>query len=225
MTITRNELAKLIDHTILKSIATQEDVTKLCNEALKYGFASVCINPSFVPFAANILNDSAVLVCTVIGFPLGSTSTAAKAFETAEAVKNGAIEVDMVINVGALKERRVEVVFQDILAVVEAAKGANPRAITKVIIETCYLSDEEKVLACKLAKKAGAHFVKTSTGFGSAGATTQDIALMRETVGPEMGVKASGGIKNLQHVLEMVNAGASRIGASAGVDIIKELAL
>lgn len=225
MTMTKNELAKLIDHTILKAIATQEDVTKLCNEALEYEFASVCINPSFVPLAANLLKDSSVLVCTVIGFPLGSTSTAAKAFEAQEAVKNGALEVDMVINVGALKERREDVVFQDISAVVEAAKGANPEAITKVIIETCYLTDEEKVLACQLAKKAGAHFVKTSTGFGSGGATAHDISLMRQTVGPEMGVKASGGIKNLEQVLEMVKAGASRIGASAGVDIVKELAL
>ncbi|TGE31735.1 deoxyribose-phosphate aldolase [Desulfosporosinus sp. Sb-LF] len=223
--MTKNELAKLIDHTILKAIATQEDVTKLCNEALEYEFASVCINPSFVPLAANLLKDSSVLVCTVIGFPLGSTSTAAKAFEAQEAVKNGALEVDMVINVGALKERREDVVFQDISAVVEAAKGANPEAITKVIIETCYLTDEEKVLACQLAKKAGAHFVKTSTGFGSGGATAHDISLMRQTVGPEMGVKASGGIKNLEQVLEMVKAGASRIGASAGVDIVKELAL
>lgn len=225
MTMSMNELAKMIDHTILKSIATQEDVIKICNEALEYSFASVCINPSFVPLAANILNDSAVLVCTVIGFPLGSTSTAAKAFEAQEAVKNGAMEVDMVINIGALKERREDAVFQDIVAVVEAAKGANPKAITKVIIETCYLTDEEKILACKLAKKAGAHFVKTSTGFGSGGATAHDISLMRETVGLEMGVKASGGIKNLQNVLDMVKAGASRIGASAGVDIVKELAL
>ncbi|EGW35964.1 deoxyribose-phosphate aldolase [Desulfosporosinus sp. OT] len=223
--MTRNELAKLIDHTILKSIATQEDITKLCTEALEYGFASVCINPSYVPLAAKLLKDSAVLVCTVIGFPLGSTSTAAKAFEAQEAVKNGAMEVDMVINVGALKERREDDVFQDISAVVEAAREANPKAITKVIIETCYLNDEEKILACKLAKKAGAHFVKTSTGFGSGGANAHDISLMRQTVGTEMGVKASGGIKNLQQVLEMVEAGASRIGASAGVDIVKEQAL
>ena len=225
MTMTKNELAKMIDHTILKPIATQEDIKRLCNEAREYGFASVCINPSFVPLAANLLKDSEVLVCTVIGFPLGSTSTAVKAFEAQEAVKNGALEVDLVINIGALKERREDVVFQDISAVVEAAKGADPKAVTKVIIETCYLNDEEKVLACQLAKKAGAHFVKTSTGFGSGGATAQDISLMRQTVGPEMGVKASGGIKNLQQVLEMSKAGASRIGASAGIDIVKELAL
>ncbi|WP_083237007.1 deoxyribose-phosphate aldolase [Desulfosporosinus sp. BG] len=223
--MTRNELAKLIDHTILKSIATQEDITKLCTEALEYGFASVCINPSYVPLAAKLLKDSAVLVCTVIGFPLGSTSTASKAFEAQEAVKNGALEVDMVINVGVLKERREDAVFQDISAVVEATREANPNAITKVIIETCYLNDDEKILACKLAKKAGAHFVKTSTGFGSGGANTHDISLMRQTVGTEMGVKASGGIKNLQQVLEMVEAGASRIGASAGVDLVKELAI
>ena len=225
MTMTKNELAKMIDHTILKPIATQEDVTKLCNEALEYGFASVCINPSFVPLAANTLKSSTVLVCTVIGFPLGSTTTDVKVFEAQEAVKNGAMEVDMVINIGALKEQHEDVVFQDIRAVVEATKGANSEAITKVIIETCYLSDEEKILACRLAKKAGAHFVKTSTGFGSGGATTHDISLMRETVGVEMGVKASGGIKNLQQVLSMVRAGATRIGASAGVDIVKEFAL
>lgn len=223
MTMTKHELSKLIDHTILKPVATQEDVTKLCNEALEYDFASVCINPSFVPLAANLLKGSSVLVCTVIGFPLGSTSTTVKAFEAQEAVKNGALEVDMVINMGALRERHEEFVFRDISAVVEAAKEANPETVTKVIIETCYLSDEEKVLACQLAKKAGAYFVKTSTGFGSGGATAHDIALMRETVGPEMGVKASGGIRNLQQVLEMVKAGATRIGASAGLDIVKEL--
>ena len=223
MTMTKHELSKLIDHTILKPVATQEDVIKICNEALEYDFASVCINPSFVPLASNLLKGSSVLVCTVIGFPLGSTSTTVKAFEAQEAVKTGAMEVDMVINMGALKAKREDVVLQDITAVVEAARGANPKSITKVIIETCYLSDQEKRLACQLAKKAGAHFVKTSTGFGSSGATAQDIALMRETVGPEMGVKASGGIRNLQQVIEMVKAGATRIGASAGVDIIKEL--
>lgn len=225
MTITKSEMAKKIDHTLLKPAATSEDISKLCNEAIEYGFASVCVNPFFVPLAANLLKDSAVLVCTVIGFPLGSTSTAVKAFEAEEAVKNGAREVDMVINIGALKEHREEVVLRDIKAVVEAAGRAGSEAITKVIIETCYLSSAEKIIACQLAQKAGAHFVKTSTGFGSGGATVEDISLMRATVGPEMGVKASGGIRNLQQVLDMIKAGATRIGASAGVDIVKEIAL
>lgn len=223
MTMTKNEIAKIIDHTLLKPVATQEDIVKLCNEAMEYGFASVCVNPFFVPLAFDLLKDSAVLVCAVIGFPLGSTTTTVKAFEAEEAVKNGAREIDMVINIGALKKHREDVVLRDIIAVVEAGRKANSEAITKVIIETCYLNRAEKILACQLAQKAGAHFVKTSTGFGSGGATVEDISLMRETVGQEMGVKASGGIRNLQQVLDMIKAGASRIGASAGVDIIKEL--
>jgi deoxyribose-phosphate aldolase len=221
--ITRNELAGMIDHTLLKPVATREDIIKLCAEAREYGFASVCVNPFFVSLAAGQLKGSGVLVCTVIGFPLGSTSTAVKAFEAGEAVKNGAREVDMVINIGALKERREGVVLEDIRAVVEAARAHDPAAITKVIIETCYLTREEKILACQLAGQAGAHFVKTSTGFGDGGATVEDIALMRETVGPGMGVKASGGIKNARQALAMIQAGANRIGASAGVDIIKEM--
>lgn len=216
------ELAKMIDHTVLKAIAGKPDVIKLCQEAKENGFASVCVNPFFVPLAAEQLKDSDVLVCTVIGFPLGSTSTASKAAETADAVKNGAKEVDMVINIGALKDGRKEIVLNDIKTVVETAQSVNPVAITKVIIETCYLTREEKILACELAKQAGAHFVKTSTGFGSGGATVEDIKLMREVVGSEMGVKASGGIKNAQDALVMVEAGANRIGASAGIAIIQQ---
>lgn len=222
MKITRSEMAKMIDYTLLKPVATREDIIKLCDEAREYGFASVCINPFFVPPAVEQLKGSRVRVCTVIGFPLGSTSTAAKSFEAGQAVQSGAREVDMVINIGALKERCEDVVLKDIAAVVEAAHSNNPTAIIKVIIETCYLTREEKILACQLAKKAGAHFVKTSTGFGTGGATVEDVSLMRETVGPEMGVKASGGIKNLEQALEMIKAGCDRIGTSAGVDIIKE---
>lgn len=221
--MTARELAKSIDHTLLKPVASKDDVIKLCQEAKEYGFASVCINPSFVPQAAEQLKGSDVLVCTVIGFPLGCTTTAAKVAETVDAVQKGAKEVDMVINIGALKDGRTEFVLDDIKAVVEAAQSVDSEAITKVIIETCYLTREEKILACELAKKAGAHFVKTSTGFGSGGATVEDIALMRETVGPKMGVKASGGIRNAQNALAMLEAGASRIGASAGIAIVQAL--
>lgn len=217
-----NALAGMIDHTMLKAIASKKDIIKLCQEAKEYGFASVCVNPYFVPLAVEQLKASDILVCTVIGFPLGSTTTASKAAETAEAVKNGAKEVDMVINIGALKDGQKETVLNDIKAVVETAQSVNPEAITKVIIETCYLTRDEKILACELAKQAGAHFVKTSTGFGSGGATVEDIQLMREVVGPEMGVKASGGIKNAQDALAMVEAGANRLGASAGIAIIRE---
>lgn len=223
MKITREELAGMIDHTMLKPVATRADIIKLCAEAREYGFASVCVNPYYVPLAAEQLKGSDVLVCTVIGFPLGSNSTAVKAFEAREAVKNGAREVDMVINIGALKELNEGVVLEDIRAVVEAARSHDTAAITKVIIETCYLTREEKIKACRLAVQAGAHFVKTSTGFGDGGATVEDIALMREIVGPGMGVKASGGIKNARQALAMIRAGANRIGASAGVDIINEM--
>lgn len=223
MAITKNELTKMIDHTLLKPGAVEEDIIKLCHEALEYQFASVCINPAYVPLAVKQLKNSPVAVCTVIGFPLGSTLTAVKAFEAGEAVKNGATEVDMVIHIGNLKDKHEEMVYQDIKAVVEAAQKENAQAITKVIIETCFLTDEEKILACQLSQKAGAHFVKTSTGFGSGGATSEDVALMRRTVGPEMGVKASGGIRNLAQVLDMIKAGATRIGASASINIVKEL--
>lgn len=211
-------IAGMIDHTILKPEATEAQVVKLCEEAKEYEFASVCINPGMVKLAAQCLKDSKVDVCTVIGFPLGANTSEVKAFETEDAIKNGATEVDMVINVGKLKEGNLEYVKNDIKAVVDAAKG---KALTKVIIETCLLTDEEKVAACKLAKEAGADFVKTSTGFSTGGATAADIKLMRETVGPDMGVKASGGVRTKEDALTMIENGATRIGASASIAICK----
>ncbi|EUJ19686.1 deoxyribose-phosphate aldolase [Listeria aquatica] len=209
-------IAKMIDHTALKPETTKEQIEKLTEEAKTYQFASVCVNPTWVKFASSQLADSGVDICTVIGFPLGANTSSVKAFETKDAISNGATEVDMVINIGALKEGNDAFVEQDIKAVVEAADGT----LVKVIIETCLLTDEEKVRACKLAVKAGADFVKTSTGFSSGGATVHDIKLMRETVGPDTGVKASGGIRTKEDVLKMIDAGATRIGASAGVAIV-----
>lgn len=211
------ELASMIDHTLLKPDATKEQVIKLCEEARQYVFASVCINPAFVKLSAECLKGSPVKVCTVIGFPLGATTSVTKEIETRDAIANGADEIDMVINVGALKAGNYELVQKDIETVVAAACGR----IVKVILETALLTDEEKVMACKLSKKAGADFVKTSTGFGPGGATAQDIALMRQTVGKYMGVKASGGIRDLETAQKMIEAGATRIGASASVAIVK----
>ncbi|GIO22096.1 deoxyribose-phosphate aldolase [Oceanobacillus sp. J11TS1] len=210
-------LASYIDHTLLKPESTKSQIAKIVEEAKEHKFASVCVNPHWVVYCASELKDSPVKVCTVIGFPLGATTTNTKVFEAKEAMENGATEVDMVINVGELKAGNVAFVKADMKAVVDAAKG---KALTKVIIETALLTDEEKVLACKLAKEAGADFVKTSTGFSGGGATVEDIKLMRETVGPEMGVKASGGIRDLETTEAMIQAGATRIGASAGVEII-----
>lgn len=212
------DLAKMIDHTLLKPEATKDEITKLCAEAKKYSFASVCIHPSYVPLCAKLLRDASVKVCTVIGFPLGATSTAAKAFEAEHALRDGAKEVDMVINVGMLKSGEYEYVENDIFAVTTTARRYG--AITKVIIETALLTDEEKIKACMLAKSAGADFVKTSTGFSKGGATAGDIALMRKVVGTAMGVKASGGVRTREDALAMVASGADRIGASASVKII-----
>lgn len=212
----KKELARMIDHTILKPEATEKEIEKLCKEALEYNFASVCVNPSMVEKAYSLLKESDVKVCTVIGFPLGATTTEVKAFETEDVIKKGATEVDMVINVGKLKEGNLEYVKKDIEAVVNAAKG---KALTKVIIETCLLTDEEKVTACKLSKEAGADFVKTSTGFSIGGATASDIKLMRETVGKDLGVKASGGVRSLEDAMAMIENGATRIGASASIAI------
>lgn len=209
-------IAKIIDHTILKPEASEEAVKRICEEALKYKFASVCVNPTNVELVAEILKNSEVKVCTVIGFPLGANTTEVKVFETEDAIKRGAQEVDMVINIGKLKSGHFEYVRNDIKAVVNAAKG---KALTKVIIETCLLNNEEKILACKLAKEAGADFVKTSTGFSSGGATPEDVKLMRDTVGMDMGVKASGGVRNRTDAENVIKAGASRIGASASVAI------
>jgi deoxyribose-phosphate aldolase len=212
------KIARFIDHTLLKPDATPEAIKKLCAEAIKYNFASVCVNPTNVAQASELLRGSNVKVCTVVGFPLGATTTTTKVIETRDAIANGAEEIDMVINVGALKSGKDNLVLDDIKAVVDAAKG---KAIVKVILETALLSKEEKVKACLLAKMAGADFVKTSTGFGPGGATVEDIKIMRATVGPEMGVKASGGIRNIETALAMIKAGATRIGASASVAIVK----
>ncbi|WP_249871056.1 deoxyribose-phosphate aldolase [Oceanobacillus saliphilus] len=213
----RIELAKYIDHTQLKPETTKEKIKQIVDEAKEYEFASVCVNPHWVSYCYEQLKETSVKVCTVIGFPLGATSTATKAFETKQAIKDGAEEVDMVINVGELKSGNDDFVKADIQAVVDAAKG---HALTKVIIETSLLSNEEKERACKLAKEAGADYVKTSTGFSGGGATIEDIKLMRKTVGPDMGVKASGGVRDLETTKAMIEAGATRIGASAGIDIV-----
>lgn len=214
-----NEITKMIDHTLLKANATEEQITVLAQEAKEYSFASVCVNPTWVKKAAELLRDAQeVKVCTVIGFPLGASTPEVKAFETTNAIENGADEVDMVINIGALKDKNYDLVERDIKAVVDAAKG---KALVKVIIEACLLTDEEKVKACELSVKAGADFVKTSTGFSTGGATAEDVALMRKTVGPDFGVKASGGVRGLEDAKAMIEAGATRIGASSGVSIAK----
>lgn len=210
--------SKFIDHTNLKQDATKEMIAKLCEEAKANDFASVCVNPYWVPFCSEALKGTDVKVCTVIGFPLGATSTASKAFEAKHAIEEGANEVDMVINVGALKDHDDETVYNDIKAVVDASTGA----LVKVIIETCLLTDEEKVRACELSVRAGADFVKTSTGFSTGGAVVSDVALMKKTVGEKALVKASGGIHTREEMLAMIEAGASRIGASAGMTLIKE---
>ncbi|QTM99872.1 deoxyribose-phosphate aldolase [Sediminibacillus dalangtanensis] len=211
------KLASMIDHTQLKPDTKKSKMDQIIQEAKENHFASVCVNPYWVSYCYQQLKDTDVKVCTVIGFPLGATTTETKVFETEQAIKNGATEVDMVINVGALKSGETAVVEKDIAAVVNAAGN---QALTKVIIETSLLDEAEKVTACQLAKKAGADFVKTSTGFSGGGATVEDIALMRKTVGPEMGVKASGGVRDRETTDAMIEAGATRIGASAGVQII-----
>jgi deoxyribose-phosphate aldolase len=216
---TDGSLSHLIDHTLLKPDATHDEIAQLCFEARKYGFASVCVNPSHVKLCADLLKGSDVLICTVVGFPLGATSVEAKTFEAQKAVRDGATEVDMVINVGALRSRDYELVERDIASVARACHAS--AAIVKVIIEAALLTDEEKVAACQLAKVAGADFVKTSTGFGPGGATAEDVALMRRVVGEEMGVKAAGGVRTYEDVQKMIAAGATRIGASAGVKIIQ----
>jgi deoxyribose-phosphate aldolase len=216
---TKASIARTIDHTLLKAIATERQVHELCVEAKANGFASVCINPAWVPLCAHELASSRVLVCTVIGFPLGANTTETKAFEAALAVKQGADEVDMVINLGAAKAGDWKAVEEDIRAVVKAAG----KATVKVIIETCYLTDPEKVKACEAAARAGAHFVKTSTGFGTGGATPEDVKLMKKTVGDKLRVKASGGIRSYHDAIKMLEAGADRLGASSGVAIVSEL--
>lgn len=213
-------LARMIDHTLLKPETTPDQIAQLCYEARKHGFASVCVNPTHVKLCAELLKSSAVKVCTVIGFPLGATSPEVKAFEAQQAIDEGASEIDMVINIGAIKARDYEMAVRDVRAVVRASH-ANA-ALVKVIIEAALLTDEEKIAACLIAKEAGADFVKTSTGFGPGGATAADVALMRKVVGPGMGVKAAGGIRNLADAQKLIEAGATRIGASAGVKIVAE---
>ncbi|MCB2359131.1 deoxyribose-phosphate aldolase [Clostridium estertheticum] len=210
-------IATIIDHTELKPDATKEQILQLIKEAKTNKFASVCVNPKWTKAASLGLKDSGVSVCVVIGFPLGANTTETKAFEASDAIKNGATEVDMVISIGELKDKNYTYVEDDIKAVVEVAKG---KALVKVIIETCLLTKDEKIKACELAKKAGADFVKTSTGFSKGGATVEDVKLMRETVGTEMGVKASGGIHTKEEATQMINAGANRIGTSSGISII-----
>ncbi len=215
-----SEVAKYIDHTLLKPDATKAEIEKLCHEARTFNFASVCVNPAWVRQSAVLLLGSSVKVCTVVGFPLGATLPDVKAYETRRTILDGATEIDMVINIGALKSGLDDIVFRDILAVVEAAHEAC--AIVKTIIETALLTDKEKTRACLLAKEAGADFVKTSTGFSKGGATVADIALMRQAVGAGVGVKAAGGVKDLSAAREMIAAGATRIGASAGIAIVQE---
>jgi len=219
MEINKKNVAGIIDHTLLKQDATLSQITRICNEAMEYSFASVCVNPGYVKYCADILKHSPVNVCTVIGFPLGAATTASKAFETKDAVSNGADEIDMVINVGMLKSGKWDYVKEDIQAVVDAAQGK----LVKVIIETCLLTDDEKTKVCKIAKEVGADFVKTSTGFSTGGATPHDVKLMREAVGPDMGVKASGGIHSAEEAIACIEAGATRLGVSAGIAVVNGL--
>lgn len=219
-TILTTNIASMIDHTLLKPEATKEQIEKLCAEAKEYTFASVCVNPTWVKTSAELLTGTPVKVCTVIGFPLGASTPETKAFETTDAINNGAGEIDMVLNVGAMKSQDLDLVKRDVEAVVNAAKG---KAIVKVILETCLLTKEEIKVASQLSKDAGADFVKTSTGFSTGGATFEDVALMREVVGPDLGVKASGGVRSLEDVQKMIEAGATRIGASSGVQIVQGL--
>jgi deoxyribose-phosphate aldolase len=221
MPLTESEIARLIDHTLLKPDATQDEIRKLCAEAQQYEFASVCVNPWNVAQAAELLRGSTVKVCTVVGFPLGATLPEVKVYEAQKSIERGAREIDMVINIGALKSGRLAAVDADIHGVVKASHQGG--AICKVIIETCLLTREEKIQASLAAKNAVADFVKTSTGFSTAGATPEDVRLIRETVGPSTGIKAAGGVRTLEDLQKMVEAGATRIGASAGVKIIQQL--
>jgi len=218
MEITRQQLASMIDHSLLRPNATLEELKRVCQEAIEYGFKAVCINPIFVADAVSLLKGKDVLVCSVVGFPFGTHSSEIKAKETTEVIERGAREVDMVIWVGALKEKKDRDVVKDIRAVVDAARGCP----VKVILETCYLTEEEKVRGCRLVMEAGAAFVKTSTGFASEGATAEDVILMRRTVGKDFGVKAAGGIRTLEDALKMIEAGANRLGTSGSVAIIQK---
>src|SRR6185437_8448156 len=220
--MTADKIASLIGHTLLKPEATAEQIHNLCKEARQFKFASVCVNPWYVALAVKLMRGSGIRICTVAGFPLGATSTPAKVFEARQGIRDGAREIDMVMNVGALKSGDHRAVQAEIRAVADTCHRA--KAICKVILENVLLADVEKIRACKLAKKAGADYVKTSTGFNTAGATAADVALMRATVGPKMGVKASGGIRSYEDLMKMVEAGATRIGTSSGVKIMEEAA-
>ena len=224
MAIKPRDMAKMIDHTNLSPTSTVDDIKKLCEEAKEHEFASVCVNPIYVPLSAKLLEESSVKVCTVVGFPLGANTTEVKSYETRNAIKNGAQEIDMVMNIGAFKSGAYEIFKADIKAVVGATKkaGVSSDIIVKVILETCFLDEEEIVKACEIVKDSGADFVKTSTGFGDYGARVEDVSIMRKTVGRDIGVKASGGIKNFEQALEMLDAGANRIGASSGVTIVTD---
>lgn len=213
-------LNKMIDHTLLKPEATEGDVAKLCAEAVEYGFASICINPCFVPIAKQLLGDSDIKVCTVVGFPLGACRPEIKAYEAEVAVQEGAKEVDMVINIGLAKDKKYDELESEIRRVTETVKAIDPEVIVKVIIETCLLTDEEKVLVCERALATGADFVKTSTGFSTGGAKSEDVALMKKTVSNQMRVKASGGVRSYADAMKMIHAGAERIGTSNGISIV-----
>jgi len=221
MNLTQSQLAKYMDHTLLKADATLDGIDRVVAEAKQFGCASVCVNPFWVPYVARLLDGSGVATCTVVGFPLGASSTASKVFETTDAIANGADEIDMVINIGELKAGHAELVREDIRAVAEATHAGDK--LLKVIIECCLLTDDEKRLACLLCAEAGADFVKTSTGFSTGGATVADVTLMRECVGPDFGVKAAGGIRTLADAYAMIEAGASRLGVSAAASILAEL--
>lgn len=222
MSLSKAELAGLIDHTLLKPDATPRDIIELCSQAISFGFKAVCVNPCYIPLVNRELNGSRALIGTVVGFPLGATDPALKAAEAGAAVGAGALEVDMVMNIGFFKGGLLTQVQDDLAAVVQAARRENSQAVVKVILETCLLNDREKIVACRLAVEAGADFVKTSTGFGKGGATIQDVVLLRRAVGPSFGVKAAGGIRNLQAALNMIKAGASRLGTSSGPSILLE---
>lgn len=221
MNLTQSQLAKYMDHTLLKADATLDGIDRVVAEAKQFGCASVCVNPFWVPYVARLLDGSGVATCTVVGFPLGASSTASKVFKTTDAIANGADEIDMVINIGELKAGHAELVREDIRAVAEATHAGGK--LLKVIIECCLLTDDEKRLACLLCAEAGADFVKTSTGFSTGGATVADVTLMRECVGPDFGVKAAGGIRTLADAYAMIEAGASRLGVSAAASILAEL--
>lgn len=225
MKLTRRQMAKIIDHTLLKATTTEQDICNLCADAVSYDFGCVCINPAWVKKSVEELAGSQTAVCTVIGFPLGANTTSIKVAEAREAMENGCREIDLVINLGALKSRNYGLVSDEIKAIVNIVVEHRTDGLVKVIIETCYLDEQEQITACLLAQKAGAHFIKTSTGFGPAGATTKDILLIRSVIPPELGIKAAGGVRTLEQALALIEAGATRLGTSSGKAILQEMDL